>query len=89
MAKQARTKAKYIIGIDSGATTSEALVVRIPRAKALPPLVKRELRGVIKKYPPINFNVLGFDESLKRLVHIIKNSSKQFGIKNIEFIVPR
>ena len=86
MAKQARTKAKYIIGIDSGATTSEALVVRIPRAKALPPLVKRELRGVIKKYPPINFNVLGFDGSLKRLIHIIKDSSKRTGLKNTEFI---
>lgn len=76
MAKQARKRAKYLIGIDSGATASEVLSIPVTRRK-----------GVIKKYPPINFSVLGFDESLKRLIHIIKDSSKKTGLKNIAYIV--
>lgn len=87
MAKQAEKRIKYLIGIDSGATASEVLIVRTPQAKALLPLAKGGLRGVIKKYPPINFNVLGFDESLNRLVRIIKDSSKKAGLKNIAYIV--
>jgi N-acetylglucosamine kinase-like BadF-type ATPase len=87
VAKKTDTKVKYIIGIDSGATSSEVLIVRTPQAKAFPPLAKGGLRGVIKKYPPINFNVLGFDESLKRLIHIIKDSSKKIELKNIAYIV--
>jgi N-acetylglucosamine kinase-like BadF-type ATPase len=86
VANKTGTEKKYIIGIDSGATSSEAVVVQIPRAKALSPL-KGGLRGIIKKYPPINFNVLGFDESLKRLLHIIKGSSKRTGLNNIAYIV--
>jgi N-acetylglucosamine kinase-like BadF-type ATPase len=85
MANKTMDKAKYIIGIDSGATSSEALVLQTPLAKTLPPL-KGRLGGLIKKYPPINFNVLGFDESLKRLVHIIKDSSKKIGMNNIAYI---
>jgi N-acetylglucosamine kinase-like BadF-type ATPase len=85
-------RTKYFIGIDSGATSSEVLIVQIPLAKALPLLVKGKFKGVekkpvIKKYPPINFNVLGFDESAKRLIHIIQDSSKKIGLKNIGYIV--
>lgn len=76
MAKQASTKTKYIIGIDSGATASEVLLF---------PILKGN--GVFRKYSPINFNILGFDESLKRLIHIIKDSSKRTGLNNIAYIV--
>lgn len=92
MAKKTISKEKYITGIDSGATSSGVLIYKIPRAKALPSLTKGELKkagvkGIPKKYPPINFNVLGFDESAKRLIHIIKDSTKIIGLKNIAYIV--
>jgi N-acetylglucosamine kinase-like BadF-type ATPase len=92
LAKKTIGKEKYIIGIDSGATSSEVLLYPIPRAKALPPLKKGGLKeggnkGIPKKYPPINFNVQGFDESAKRLIQIIKDSSKKIGLNNIACIV--
>ncbi len=87
MAKKATKPEKYIIGIDSGATSSEVMIYPTPRAKAVPPLVKGGLKGVHKKYPPINFNVLGFNETAKRLISIIKDSSKKTGLKNTEYIV--
>jgi len=76
VAKKTGTKVKYIIGIDSGATASETLLISASGGK-----------GVFKKYPPINFNVLGFDESLNRLVRIIKDSSNKTRLKNITYIV--
>jgi N-acetylglucosamine kinase-like BadF-type ATPase len=78
LAVKGRTKAKYIIGIDSGATSSEVLIIETSRVRK---------KQVIKKYPPINFNVLGFDESVKRLTNIIKDSSRKIGLKNISYIV--
>jgi len=76
VANKTGTKAKYLIGIDSGATASEALLVPVLGGKE-----------TVKKYQPINFNILGFDESLKRLIHIIKDSSKKTGLKKIAYIV--
>jgi N-acetylglucosamine kinase-like BadF-type ATPase len=87
MAKKTIVKEKYIIGIDSGATSSEVLIVQTPLS---PPFSKggRALApGVNRKYPPVNFNVLGFDETVKRLIYIIKDSSKKIGLKNIAYIV--
>jgi N-acetylglucosamine kinase-like BadF-type ATPase len=78
LAKKAIKEEKYIIGIDSGATSSEVIVV---------PLSKEVKKGINKKYPPINFNVLGFDETAKRLISIIKDSSKKIGLKNTAYIV--
>jgi glucosamine kinase len=78
LAEKGNTKTKYVIGIDSGASSSEVVIL---------PLFKRGKRGIPKKYPPINFNVLGFEESSKRLTHIIKDSSKKIGFKNIAYIV--
>jgi N-acetylglucosamine kinase-like BadF-type ATPase len=76
-------KEKYIIGIDSGATSSEAVAA---------PLSKGVKRGIqknvtFKKYPSINYNILGFDETSKRLIHIIKDASKNIGLMNVSYIV--
>jgi N-acetylglucosamine kinase-like BadF-type ATPase len=87
LAKETSIKDKYIIGIDSGATSSEVLIYPSTRAKAVPPLLKEGLRGVHKKYAPINFNVLGFDKTARRLISIIKDSSKKIGLKNTAYIV--
>jgi N-acetylglucosamine kinase len=67
---------KYIIGIDSGATSSEVLLYPLAGDKA-----------TLKKYTPINFNVLGFDKSAGRLIHILKDSSKKIGVKNIVSVI--
>ncbi len=67
---------KYIIGIDSGATSSEAVLY---------PLVNG--RKLIKKYPSINISVLGIDEAAKRLVSIVKDISKKAGSDNISSVV--
>lgn len=58
---------KYVLGIDSGATKSEAFIL---------PLNSTEKKGVLKKYASINLNVLGYDESAKRLIGIVKDCSK-------------
>ncbi len=78
MAKRTIGKEDYIIGIDSGATSSQALLVSLSNG---------EQRGIYKKYLPVNFNVLGFDESVKRLTHIIKDSSRKTGLKSIAQVV--
>ncbi len=70
---------KYIIGIDSGATSSETITFPFHASK-------KENRGIQKKFPPINFNVLGFEESAKRLINIVKITSKKVGLKNVSSI---
>jgi N-acetylglucosamine kinase-like BadF-type ATPase len=69
---------KYIIGIDSGATSSEVIVS---------PISEKKKMGKLRKYLPINLNVLGFEESASRLVKIIKDSSKTYGSKYTPCIV--
>ncbi|MCI0449640.1 MAG: hypothetical protein L0Y79_07625 [Chlorobi bacterium] len=63
---------KYVIGIDSGATSSEVLIYPLGKGRA-----------ILRKYHPVNLNVLGFKESAKRLIYIIKDISKKTGLKNI------
>jgi N-acetylglucosamine kinase-like BadF-type ATPase len=63
---------KYIIGIDSGATSSEAVLYPLGNG-----------RKAIKKYPSINISVLGLDEAVKRLTGIVKDISKEAGNNNI------
>ena len=87
MAKKTINKEKYIIGIDSGATSSEVVIVQTPLSPPFAKGGKALVRGVYKKYPPINFNVLGFDETAKRLIYIIEDSSKKIGLENIAYIV--
>ena len=72
-------KPKYILAIDSGATKSEVLLY---------PLGDNGVKGNIRvfKYPFINLNLLGFDESVKRLKNIIKDASKIEGKNNITAI---
>jgi N-acetylglucosamine kinase-like BadF-type ATPase len=62
---------EHVIGIDSGATSSEAVIISF-----------FGLNGAKlsqKKYPSINVNLLGVKESAKRLVHIIKDIVKSSG----------
>ncbi len=70
---------KYILAIDSGATKSEVLLY---------PLDENGVKGNIRvyKYPFINLNLLGFDESLKRLKNIIRDVTKFAGKNNITAI---
>jgi N-acetylglucosamine kinase-like BadF-type ATPase len=67
---QSKNQLKYIIGIDSGATKSEAVIV--PAVNGVSP----ETSGW-KSFTsaPINYNLLGFDGTKKRLVEIIKKAS--------------
>lgn len=64
------------MAIDSGATKSEVLLY---------PLGEPGLKGNIRffKYPFINLNLLGFNESVKRLKNIIRNVAKIAGKNNI------
>lgn len=68
---------KYIIAIDSGATKSEVLLYPVGE----PTGGKEKIR--IYKFPFINLNLLGYDESLKRLKKIVKDVSGVVGKKNI------
>lgn len=86
MLKKSNIKKRFIIGIDSGASSSEVMIVQIPLSPSFAKGRRALTRGVTKKYPPINFNVLGFDESVKRLTSIIRDSSKKIGLKNIAYI---
>jgi len=87
-------KPQYIIGIDCGATSSEAVTsqnILFPASKE-PREQMRKAAGaqfthhIPKKYPPVNFNLLGFDETARRLLMIIKDVSKDCGIKNISSV---
>ncbi len=72
---------KYIIAIDSGATKSEALIFPLLKGEGAP-MVRRG----IQKFPAINFNVLGFDKSAKRLINIIKKASSKISLANVSCI---
>jgi len=90
------SKLQYIIGIDCGATASEAVIsthLIIPSKKAQRDLLRKRIPpGIItmtlpKKYPPVNFNILGFELTADRLIHIIKDISKSAGLKNVLTVV--
>ncbi|NOS86511.1 MAG: hypothetical protein HOP31_15340 [Ignavibacteria bacterium] len=70
-------KVKYILAIDSGATKSEVLLYPVGEPPLVPPLVKGGKK--LYKYPFINLNLLGFDESVKRLKNIVKDVTKIAG----------
>lgn len=72
---------KYIIAIDSGATKSEVLLYPVGEPPLVPPLVKGGKK--LFKFPFINLNLLGYDESLKRLKKIVKDISGVVGKGNI------
>ncbi|MBZ0204648.1 MAG: hypothetical protein K8I03_16675 [Ignavibacteria bacterium] len=65
---------KYVLGIDSGATKSEAFIL---------PIGSAEKKGELKKYASINLNVLGFEESAKRLAHIVNDSARGIGKEEV------
>lgn len=56
---------KYILGIDSGATSSEVILFPLSSGKV-----------ITKKYPSINISVLGMDEAAKRVSGIVKDVLK-------------
>ena len=80
-------KPQYIIGIDCGATSSEAVASPdfiSPTKKELREIIRRNVNfrftgNIPKKYPPVNFNLLGFDESSRRLLKIIKDIALNYG----------
>ncbi|HMQ80508.1 MAG TPA: BadF/BadG/BcrA/BcrD ATPase family protein [Ignavibacteria bacterium] len=76
--------AGYVIAIDSGATKSEVLLYPVGDPPLIPPFVRGGAK--IYKYPFINLNLLGYDESLKRLKKIVKDVSGVAGKKNIAAI---
>jgi len=89
-------KARYIIAIDSGATKSEVLLYPVGivgyNSAILNVDPAKQKRGTAKnaeggnklfKFPFINLNLLGYDESLKRLVKIVKDVSGVAGKGNI------
>ena len=67
--------AGYIIAIDSGATKSEVLLYPVNESG------KEKIR--LYKFPFINLNLLGYDESLKRLKKIVKDVSGVVGKNKI------
>jgi N-acetylglucosamine kinase-like BadF-type ATPase len=67
---------KYVLGIDSGATSSEVLLIKQP-------FTGTDRKAAVRKYPSINLNILGFDESARRLVNIITDTQKRAGKGNI------
>lgn len=67
--------AGYIIAIDSGATKSEVLLYPVNDCG------KEKIR--LYKFPFINLNLLGYDESLKRLKKIVKDVSGVVGKNKI------
>ncbi len=71
---------KYILAIDSGATKSEVLLYPLSHNEAATSKAK------LYKYPFINLNLLGFDESVKRLKKIVKDMAKQAGKSSITAI---
>lgn len=65
----------YVIAIDSGATKSEVLLYPVNESG------KEKIR--LYKFPFINLNLLGYDESLKRLKKIVKDVSGVVGKNKI------
>jgi N-acetylglucosamine kinase len=64
---------KYILAIDSGATKSEVLLYPVIDGSAA------KTKARLYKYPFINLNLLGMDESVKRLKKITANMTKLAG----------
>jgi len=72
---------RYVIGIDCGATKSEAIIMPAVSG-ALP-----ELSGWgAARLPAVNFNLLGFDSAKKRLIEIIKKAAAKVKLENINCI---
>jgi len=72
---------KYIVGIDSGATSSEAVIVPV----SLNGNAYRR-RNRTAKFPPINFNLLGFDKSAECIIKILRQISARAGLQNVTSI---
>jgi glucosamine kinase len=66
---------KYFIGIDSGATNTEVLI-----------LTESGKSVSLKKYEPINYNLLGLNKSARRLTRIIKKSLRNISLQEVSHI---
>lgn len=63
------------------------IIVQTPFSPPFDKGGRASARGVYKKYPPVNFNILGFDDTVKRLIYIIKDSSKKIGLRNTACVI--
>lgn len=72
---------KYIIGIDSGATSSEAIIVPISANG-----IANRKQTRTSKFPPINFNLLGFAKTAYSIVKIVRRITGKAGLENITSI---
>ena len=68
---------KYIIGIDAGATSSEAVLY---------PVVKHEDKIKYFSFPPINYTLLGVKKTVETLCDIIERTKGRNSFSNIGYI---
>jgi len=66
---------KYFIGIDSGATNTEVLI-----------LTDNGKLESVKRYEPVNYNLLGLNKSARRLSSIIKRSLRNIPVQQVSHI---
>lgn len=73
---------RYVIGIDSGATKSEAVIM-----PAVSGAIPERAGWGNMRFDAINYNVLGYEKTKKRLTEIIKKAVKRLGFDKIDMIV--
>ena len=83
MKKSSKSDNYYYVGIDCGASVTEALVLKEKLEPAKP---DKPVPYKLYKFQPINFNVHGLSESTKRLESIIKKVTKGLEKKKIKHI---
>lgn len=84
MNKSSKSDNYYYIGIDCGASITEVLVL----TEELEPAKSDEyVHYKLYKFQPINFNVHGLSESIKRLESMIRKATKGLNKKTIRYIV--
>jgi N-acetylglucosamine kinase-like BadF-type ATPase len=66
---------KYFIGIDSGATSTEVLIAADGGKFKL-----------LKRFDPVNYNLLGLNKSARRLTTVIKKSLRKIPLQDVRYI---
>ena len=84
MKKSSKSGNYYYIGIDCGASGTEMLVLTDKLEPAKP---GKTVHYKLYKFQPINYNVHGLSESIRRLESIIKKVSKGLDMNKIRYIV--
>ena len=82
---------KCIIGIDAGASKTEAIAFLIEGSiiefKSKLSHLQNTGRGVLQTYPPINYNILGEKKTIQILSSIIGSEIKKSKTKNISIVI--